>query len=59
MTHAFCEYKVTMAPSDRPWSTVAIERFTGDHSERDAKRLADSLQGIEGAIVQVSCAQCW
>ena len=48
-----------MAPSDRPWSTVAIERFTGDHSERDAKRLADSLQGIEGAIVQVSCAQCW
>jgi hypothetical protein len=58
-THAFCEYKVTMAHTDRPWDTVVIERFNGSSAERDAKRLAASLTGIENAIVQVSCAQCW
>jgi hypothetical protein len=57
--HAFCEHKVTMAPADRPWDTIVIERFNGYYAERDAKRLADSLQGIENAIVNVSCQQCW
>jgi hypothetical protein len=57
--HAFCEHKVTIAPADRTWDTVVIERFNGYYVERDAKRLADLLQGIENAIVQVSCAQCW
>jgi hypothetical protein len=57
--HAFCEFKVTIATADRPWDTVVIERFNGDHAERDAARLAESLQGIGNAIVQVSCAQCW
>jgi len=50
---------VTMAPADRAWDTIVIERFNGDYAERDAKRLASSLTGIENAIVQVSCAQCW
>jgi hypothetical protein len=57
--HAFCEHKVTIATADRPWDTVVIERFNGDHAERDAARLAASLTGIENAIVNVSCAQCW
>jgi hypothetical protein len=58
-SHAFCEHKVTMAPVDRPWDFVVIERFNGCHAERDAKRLANSLQGLEGAIICVSCQQCW
>jgi hypothetical protein len=59
VTHAFCEFKVTMAPADRAWETIVIERFTGSTAERDATRLASSLQGLENTIVQVSCAQCW
>ena len=57
--HSFIEYKVTMAPADRAWDTIVIERFNGDYAERDAKRLAASLTGIENAIINVSCAQCW
>ena len=58
-TSNFCEYKVTMAPADRPWDTVVVERFDGSTAERDAKRLAQSLEGLGNTIVQVSCAQCW
>lgn len=57
--HAFCEHKVTMAPADAPWQTVVIERFNGYHAERDAWRLARSLEGLENTVVRVSCQQCW
>ena len=58
-THAFCEHKVTIAPIDRPWETIVVERFNDSNAERDATRLAKSLEGLENAIVQVSCQQCW
>jgi len=61
LLHSFsaCEFKVTMAPADEPWNTVVVERFNSSTAERDAHSLAASLQGLAGAIVQVSCAQCW
>ena len=58
-THAFSEHNVTIAPIDRPWDTVVVERFNDSNAERDAVRLAKSLEGLENAIVQVSCQQCW
>ena len=57
--HAFCEYKVTIAPIDRPGDTVAVERFNDSNAERDADRLAKSLEDLENVVVQVSCQQCW
>lgn len=56
---AFIEYKVTMEPVDAPWQSVVVERFNGSTAERDAFRLARSLDGLEGAVVRVSCSQCW
>jgi hypothetical protein len=55
----FCTHKVTIAPTDRPWDTIVVERFDGSTAERDAKRFAQSLEGLENSIVQVSCQQCW
>jgi hypothetical protein len=55
---ASIEFRVTMAPAAEPWNTVTVERFTGSSAERDAQRMAESLEGIENAIIGVCCAQC-
>lgn len=58
-SHAFCEFKVTIAPIDEPWNTIIVDRFNGSTAEKDAYALAGSIDGLGNTIVQVSCAQCW
>lgn len=62
-TQSSIEYKVTVAPADRPWATEVVERFSGCEGEKKARPLAQKVQeelnGVGDAIVQVSCSQCW